>query len=261
MTQQQKNILILLAVADLIFICCLLPAVAFVATQPEGTNPVQMAMDTVQGFMPVTPTRRPTATPTRVLSPTPTPTLEPGWKLYPVDKDSFAIIVPASWNSMTIDPNTINSQLDSLAKNNPTIANILKAQGPDMIAKMRFVGVETDSSVTASGFAPNVNVVHDIETAGLTLNDVIELSKKELAAQKITPTINKITTLAGEMVEFKFTMPMTLLSKQTVNLSAVQYVILRGQDSYSISCVALDKQAVKYTPLCEKIGKGFRWTK
>jgi hypothetical protein len=64
---------------------------------------------------------------------------------------------------------------------------------------------------------------------------------------------------AGEMVEIKFTLPMKLSNNQTVNLASAQYLILRGRDSYAISCVALDRQAATYTPLCEKIGLSFRW--
>jgi len=54
-------------------------------------------------------------------------------------------------------------------------------------------------------------------------------------------------------------MPMKLNNNQNVNLTTAQYVILRGRDSYSLSCVALDKQAAKYIPICEKIALSFRW--
>jgi hypothetical protein len=64
---------------------------------------------------------------------------------------------------------------------------------------------------------------------------------------------------AGEAAEFRFSMPMKMSANQIITLTAVQYVIVRGRDQYAVSCTSTDKQAKKYTPICEKIGQSFRW--
>lgn len=259
MTSQQRNILKWLVLANLVLLFCLLPAVVFVAMQPPDSDPLQIAIATVQALLPPTPTRGPTATPTRVLSPTPTPTLEPGWKLYPSAQERFALAMPATWDSSVITRDKLSTELDNLAKKNPVIANSLKAQSADYLNNLRFIGFETDRAVTAGGFTPNINIIHSVESTDLTLDKVITASQKEFADSKIAAQNRRLKTSAGEMAEFKFSMPLKMSNNQTITLAAVQYVLVRGRDQYALSCTCADKQAAKYTPICEKIGQSFRW--
>ncbi|MBI5651367.1 MAG: hypothetical protein HZC40_13140 [Chloroflexi bacterium] len=254
MTSQQKNILTALVFGNIVLFCCLAPAGYFVVSQPAGTDPVQSAMTTVQAFLPATPTRRATLTPTQ---PPPTLPLEPGWKLAVLSADKFAIASPPSWEIKTLTPTNLAAQIDELAKKNPQLASSLKGQSAEYVAKIKFIGYETATSVVREGFMPNVNVIHNVEKSDLTLEDWIKASEKELAQYK--PSIRRVRGSAGEMAEIKFTLPLKIANNQTVNLASAQYLILRGRDSYAISCVHLDKQAATFAPICEKIGLSFRW--
>ncbi|MBI5301603.1 MAG: hypothetical protein HY868_05655 [Chloroflexi bacterium] len=254
MTSQQRNILTALVIGNVLLFCCLAPVGYFVVSQPPGTDPMQAASALAQSFLPATPTPRATFTPTR---PVPTPTLAPGWKLTPITSDKFAIATPPTWEVKTLTPSNLAAQFDEIAKKNPQLASSLKGQSTEVVAKIKFIGYETSANVTREGFMPNVNVIHDVEKTDLTLDDWIKASEKELTAYK--PSIRRMRSAAGEIVEIKFTLPMKLANNQTVNLASAQYLILRGRDSYAISCVSLDKQAATYLPLCEKIGLSFRW--
>lgn len=258
MTSQQKSILKWLALANVLLLCCLLPILLFVTMQPPGSDPLKAAIDTAQGFAPPTRTRVPTATPTRVLSPTPTPTLEPGWKLHPMAAEKFAVAMPSSWDSSAISKDRLAADMDNLAKKNPAIANSLKSQPAEYLNSLKFIGMETDRAATASGFTPNINIIHTVESVDLTLDMMVAASQKEFADAKIDAQYRRLKIPAGETAEFKFSMPMKLNTNQIV-LMAVQYVIVQGRNQYAISCTATDKQAKKYTPICEKIGQSFRW--
>jgi len=254
MTSQQKNILILLVIGNLLLFCCLAPAAYLFATQPAGTDLPQAAIATAQAFLPATPTRRATFTPTR---PIPTPTLEKGWKLTTAADNRFAISTPPTWEAKTLTPANLATQLDEIAKKNPQLAGSLKGQSAEYVAKIKLLAYETSPNVTRDGFIPNVNVLHEVEKTEITYDEGIKAWEKELSAYK--PSIRKVRGAAGELVEIKFTMPMKLTNNQTVNLASAQYLILRGRDTYAISCVVLDKQAATFMPICEKIGLSFRW--
>lgn len=254
MTSQQKNILILLVIGNLLLFCCLAPAAYLFATQPAGTDLPQAAIATVQSFLPATPTRRATSTPTR---PAPTPTMIAGWKLTTGANNRFAIATPPTWEAKTLTPANLAAQFDELAKKNPQLATSLKGQSTEQVAKIKFIGYETAPNVLREGFMPNVNVMNDSENMPVTLDEWSKASEKELTTYK--PTLRRVQGAAGEMVEIKFTLPMKLNNNQTVNLSSLQYLIMRGRDGYSISCVMLDKQAATFMPICEKIGLSFRW--
>lgn len=254
MTAQQKSILITLLLGNVVFFCCLGSAAYYVYTQPSGADPLQPVINIAQSFLPATPTRRPTATPTL---PVPTATMIPGWKLSVISADKFAIATPPSWEIKTLAPTNLAAQMDELAKKNPALASSLKAQPSEYVAKIKFIGYEAAASVVREGFMPNVNVMHDVETTDITLDEAVAAAQKELTSYK--PNVRRVKTSAGEIAEFKFTVPMKLPNNQNVNLASTQYLILRGRDSYAISCVHLDKQAATFAPICEKIGLSFRW--
>jgi len=254
MTSQQKNILTALVFANIVLFCCLAPAGYFVISQPPGTDPAQSVITIAQSFLPAIPTRRATVTPT---VPIPAPTLEPGWKLSVVSASKFAIATPPSWEIKTLAPTNLAAQMDELAKKNPALASSLKAQPSEYVAKIKFIGYEAAASVVREGFMPNVNVMHDVETTDITLDEAVAAAQKELTSYK--PNVRRVKTSTGEIAEFKFTVPMKLQNNQNVNLASTKYLILRGRDSYAISCVHLDKQAATFAPICEKIGLSFRW--
>ncbi|CAG0947198.1 hypothetical protein ANRL1_03800 [Anaerolineae bacterium] len=254
MSPQQKNILTTLILGNLVLFCCLAPAAYFVLSLPAGADPIQSAQATAQSFLPPTPTRRATFTPTR---PVPTPTLVPGWKLTTISSNKFAIATPPSWEVKTLTPSNLAAQFDEIAKKNPQLANSLKGQSTEYVAKIKFIAYETSANIIREGFMPNVNVIRDSENTDMTLDDWTKASEKELASYK--PSIRRVRASAGEILEIKFTIPMKLANNQTVNLASLQYLILRGREAYSLSCVALDKQAATYMPICEKIGLSVRW--
>lgn len=256
MTSQQKNIIKWLLIANFVLLFCIVPVVVFISIQPPGTDPVQVAVATVQALLPPTPTRGPTATPTRVL---PTPTLEAGWKLYPATPERFAIAMPATWDSQVISKDKLATSIDDLAKKNPTLANSLRSQPAGYLDNVKFVGFETDRTVIASGFTPNVNIIHSVEATDLTLDRVITASQKEFADLKINAQSRRLKIPAGDAVEFKFSMPLKMTNNQNVIMVGVQYVLVRARDQYGVSCTAIEKQAAKYTPICEKIGQSFHW--
>jgi hypothetical protein len=254
MTPQQKNLIAALVVGNFLLFCCIAPVAYFFYIQPPDADPMQSAYATVQSYMPATPTRRATLTPTRVI---PTATLEPGWKLTTVSASKFAIASPPSWDIKTLTPSNMAAQIEEIAKKNPQLAGSLKGQSAEYVAKIKFIGYETTPAVVREGFIPNVNVLHEVAKADMTLDDWIKIAGEELAAYK--PTIRKVRGSAGDMAETRFTLPLKLSNTQSVNLASAQYLIVRGRDAYAISCVVVDKQAAAYMPVCEKIGLSFRW--
>jgi hypothetical protein len=261
MTSQQKNILIFLAIADLIFVCCLLPAVAFVATQPADADPVQMAMDTAKGFLPATLTPR--ATSTRTATPGPTQTIAPGWKLYSVPKDGYAMALPNSWVYQELDAATIDQMVATLKKQNSPLTQVLETQGKQLIASgIRFYAIDGAAGSTMGGIATNCNIIRHTETQVYSLDYAVTSSINALEGQSMVVkpiTHRRVQLPVGEAEQLRYALNLTLANNQTIKTPITQYLVMRGKDSYIITFTTHSSLDAKYLPTFESIIKTFRF--
>lgn len=254
MTSQQKLLLLLLALANVLFLCCLAPAVFILVSSSPDQDPLQPALDALQVALPA---------PGPVAAPTPTPTLEAGWKLYAVPDDNFAIALPSSWKQLPLDQATVSADLDAVGKKNPEFANGLGGQTSSAAPLLKFIGVETAPDGIAGSFSTNVNVLHRTQPVQAPLEVYIPITLKALQDLPYAgrPILHeRVQTLAGEAEEFRYTNTLTTVNDENITTANRQYLLVHGRDFYVISCSAPLNQESKYAPIFEKIAASFRWT-
>lgn len=253
-TSQQRSILIVLGIANVSFLCCLVPAAIIVLS----SSPSQ---DLLQPLRDVLPIGLPSANSAASLAPTPPP--EPGWNLFAVPADSFAITLPSSWKQLPLDALTVSVDLDAVGKQNPEFANVLGGQGSSVASLLKFIGVETALDGSVGDFSANINVLHRTQPLPLPLEIYIPISLKALQDLPYggRPILHRrVQTLAGAAEEFSYSNALRLINGQTVKTVNREYLLLHGREFFVISCSAPLDQESKYAPICEKIAAGFRWT-
>ncbi len=254
MTSQQKSILIVLGLANLSFLCCLVSAAIILLSAFPNQDPLETARN-------ILPTGLSTSDSTPSHSPTPPP--QPGWNLFTVPSDSFAIPLPTSWKQLPLDQLTLRVDLDAVGKQNPEFANPTGLQAGSVASLVKFIGVETALEGSVGNFSTNVNVLHRTQLFEAPLEVYVPISLKALQDLPYAgrPILHRrVQTLAGAAEEFSYSNALRLINGQTVNTANRQYLLLHGKEFFVISCSTPVDQESKYAPICEKIAAGFRWT-
>ena len=254
MTSQQKAILIVLGLANVSFLCCLILA----ATILLSSSPNQDLLQPVRAALPI---GLPSSNSAGPGSPTPPP--EPGWNLFAVPADSFAIALPSSWKQLPLDQLTVTADLAEVGKQNPEFANALGVQTGSVASQVKFIGVETALDGSVGNFSTNLNVLHRTQPIQVPLEVYIPISLKALQDLPYggRPILHRrVQTLAGAAEEFSYTNALRLINGQIVMTINRQYLLLHDREFFVIACSAPLDQQTKYAPICEKIAAGFRWT-
>jgi hypothetical protein len=254
MSSRQRWILLLLALANILFLCCVIEAALVLLTTPPHQDPLQPALDAFQ-FAP------PSSAPMAARQPT--PTLEPGWKLYAVPTDSFALALPPSWKQISLDQTSVAAALDAVGQKNPEFANALGAPDSSAAPLVKFMAVDTALDGMVGTFSTNINVFHRTQPIQAPLEVYIPITLKALQdlpyiGRPILHT--RMQTLAGEAEEFRYTNTLKLLTDEDVTTANRQYLIVHGRQLYIISCSAPLSRESKYAPVFAKIAASFRWT-
>ena len=253
MTSQQRSILIVLGLANVSFLCCLIPAAIILLSPSPSQDVLQPARNILPIGLP-----SPDATPLA-----PAPPLEASWKLFNVPTDNFTVALPSSWKQLPLDVLTVSVDLDAARRQNPEFDNPLGAQGSSAAPLVKFIGVETALDGGMGNFSTTVNVLHRTQPVPVPLEIYIPISLKALQDLPYAgrPILHRrVQTLAGAAEEFSFSNALRLINGQTVRTANRQYLLLHGREFFVISCSAPLDQESKYVPICEKIAANFRWT-
>jgi hypothetical protein len=254
MTSQQRSVLIVLGLVNLACLCCLIPAAIILLSASPNPDPLQPLRD----FLPPG-----LASSNSTASRAPTPTAQPGWNIFSVPADSFAIPLPTSWKQLPLDELTLAVDLDAVGKQNPEFSNPPGVQTGSVASLVKFIGVETALEGSVGNFSTNVNVLHRTQLVEVPLEIYISISLKALQDLPYggRPILHRrVQTLAGAAEEFSYSNALRLINGQTVNTANRQYLLLHGKEFFVISCSMPVDQETKYAPICEKMAAGFRWT-
>ncbi len=252
MSSRQRWVLLLLALANILFLCCVIEAALVLVTTPPTQDPLQSALGSLA--------LAPSSTPITALAST--PTLEPGWKLYAASTDPFAIALPPSWKQIPLNETTVAAALDAVGQKNPEFANALGAQNSSAAPFVKFMAVDPSLDGMVGTFSTNINVLHRTQPIDAPLEVYIPITLKALqdlpyVGRPILHT--RMQTLAGEAEEFRYTNTIKLLTDENVRTANRQYLIVRGRELYIISCSAPINQENTYAPIFAKIAASFRW--
>ncbi len=280
MNPAQRNILIVLVILNAVVLCTVsIVASSFISGQSAQVANLAQATPQATRATP-TPSRAlasaetPSPTSTLVIRPRPTvgqsvriviPAVgvDPGWKLYAVDDDGFAIGLPPSWQQVDVDPAAIQAAINNLQTKNPSLASVFSAQASRLAATgIKFFGLDLDAQSLASNFVTNVNVLHEPLTLALNLDTYARLSIAQL--EKL-PNVQKpiaqrsVSITAGDAEELKYSLKITQPNGETLSTATTQYLVVRDKDAFVITLASSTTQAKNYAATFEKIGKSFRW--
>ncbi len=280
MTPTQRNVLVVLAILNVIVLCAVC-AVASSLINGQSAQVANLAQATPQATpATLTPSRAfksteiPSPTNTLVIQPRPTAgvavrtvipavDVDPGWKLYAVDADGFAIGLPPSWQQIDVDPASIQNLIDRFKASNPSYANIFSPQMSSLLAAgTKFLGIDLDAQSLASNFVTNAGISHELLPLAVNLDTYVKLS---IAQVEKFPIVQKpiaqrrVSLAAGDAQELRYSLKITQPNGETISATATQYLIVRGKDGFVITLETSAAQAKNYAATFEKIGKSFRW--
>jgi hypothetical protein len=190
----------------------------------------------------------------------PTKTAENGWPLYEKPADGFALTLPPGWKQYEMDRKWLEAALKDEGKRDPAMVNLLRGLEAQLAQGVRFFGI--DESTLPSGFATNANVLKEPFPGIASLDASADLSLRQLDAwPSIAKPINhaRLRIQGGEAERLHYVRSMTMPNGQAVNLAITQYLLVHGNDSYTVTLTTLDKSAAKYESTFDQIGQSFRF--
>lgn len=254
MTSRQKDILIVLALANILILCCAAPNLVYYldlgGVQARSVSIASTYLPTLSPIPPPTPTR-PSPTPTR---PRPTPTLEAGWRLFSAPQAGFAVALPAGWTGVELDAATLNMNLQRLRQTSPGLETTLRQNGRDWTgAGVKFFGADLT-------LGTSINIIVKDLPRDKTLDSLVQDNLALLAGRPeiIKPVEHWRTGLdAGEAEEFHFRAPAPKPGIPAVFTS--QYLLVHDQEQLVITLTTAPDQEKRYASIFDKIAKSFRW--
>ncbi|MBM3131160.1 MAG: hypothetical protein FJ009_21365 [Chloroflexi bacterium] len=271
MTSQQKLIVYVLVLANILIFCCGLPvAIWFMLPSEDQTiasapTPALKAAPTFPPTAIPSPTLPPT-TATRVIPLPATPVLtpaEPGWTLHSLPQDGFAISVPTSWAAQPSDPAALASLMRQVQEKNPQYAKVLGSQAPQMAAAgIKFIAIDLTPQPEAPNFATNLNVLRHTIPSATTFDAYVNTNVKQLQDSGIAKSITRrrVKLPAGDAEEIRYAAAMAITGAEKTQMALTQYLLVRNQQGYVLSFTTDPKLDAKYFPLFEKIVRSLQWT-
>jgi len=186
-------------------------------------------------------------------------TVKGEWKDYTVSAEGFALALPIGWTSLDLDPETIETSIKKVTKENPELGAIIN-QAEGMIAQgVKFFAFEFNNTQSAA-FPTSINVIRQELPNKPSLDEMAKLTTKQLEKMsnlEKKPTHRRIKIKAGEAEEFSYTMKVKS-GKQTIAVSFSQYVIVNQNDLFIITLATIQNQAAKYAPTFKQIIESFQ---
>ena len=197
---------------------------------------------------------------------TPTPTLEPGWVLIEKPEEGFAIALPPTWVEVDMRAPTMKDAIDAIRTQHPdltsTVLNYLETLDINELHAQGIIFVAFDRELPgglASNFGVNVNLARWSDGQDIAMDEVVEIYLETLASHNITaPRHSRVSLQVGEAEKFQYQRIESYPDGQMLNVNAVQYIFIRGQDVYVLTLGYTEEQAEVYASIAEKIAQGLR---
>jgi hypothetical protein len=185
------------------------------------------------------------------------PSLEPGWKLYSVSAEGFAIALPSNWEK--VDLNLTSADAAAAFKDNPAFVKFL--QGIQLNKYIKFFGV--DKQTVASDFATNVNVVGvSLPDSVTTLDQVVAAELATYKRLQVSTTHQRVHLSAGAAEQVDYTLTPNTASGGQVLTAIKQYILLRvgaHPTEFVVTLTTKADQAASYDVTFGKIANAFRY--
>ena len=273
MTKDQRIILIVLGVLNILCLCIIAPILLLNFGAPNTEAIVQPTTLTSLVLPPtstvtLTPLPQPTNTyvlayrPPSASAATVTPrTLESGWKFFQGTDASFGVALPASWDRVDFDRDRLSEMLKNLNGKNPQFASTLSAQSEQLATlNVKLFGFDLSNDALSSGFVTNVNVLQEPLAFTLPLETYAQLSVQNLekSASITKPTRKGVTIPAGAAQVIQYQLSLTTASGKTTT-STTQYLLIHSNTAYIVTFTTRPDKEKTYAPVFQKIAQTLQW--
>jgi hypothetical protein len=219
-----------------------------------------------------TPTPAPTPTspeitPAPGMLPTPDEPLNlaQNWREYRQSEDGFAVSLPPSWHKFDVNAETLSVALPALGVQNPALIALISREAGQRSrsgSEIHFFAFDLTSDAAGTGFMTNLNILHQPLTLSMGLSEFGAVNVRELeqVAQLARPVLQEQAILpAGRALRLSYQLVVDLGDNQRLDLSLVQYLLVRGREGYVITFATMPGQCQQYEATFERIAGTFRW--
>ena len=232
------------------------PTVARFTATPGSVRPTSVR--TTPTATRLLPRRTPTRTPMKQAA---TPVVPAGWTMHTRQADGFAVALPAGWKQIDLDPETLDSVLNDLKKQNPDLGFLIEGQARQLLATgVRFWAFDLSPASLASGYGTNFNILKQPMTTRVGIDFVAQLVAGQLenVSNVVKPVKYRRADLpTGDSAVLEYRMSLKT-PQGDVMLSITEYLVLTDDDMYAITFGTTAAQADKYAPTFEKVAQSFR---
>lgn len=172
----------------------------------------------------------------------------------------FSVELPASWADASNARARLLAETRRLAGDNPELAAVmdrLLAAGSANVA-VRMIGFDLAPSSLRSGFATNVNVVHEKTELPLALWRQAALKALTGMSFVVQPIWSQTVRLpGGNAVRFTYRARFTL-GRKRVDTAITQYAFVGGGSAFVLTYTTLPRLAAGYRATFEQSARSFR---
>lgn len=210
-----------------------------------------------------TPTTVPTPAATATLSSASMSAAEASWSFYTNKSEGMAIGLPPGWKRLELDRAGLEAGIEAVAKQNAELADALQAQANMLKSSgIRFYALDLGPEAVASQSITDVSIQKQTLESAPSFDVYVQanVTKLEEMTTVVKPVAHRRLQLeAGATEEVRYLVEVRATDGQTRTLAVAQYLMLRGNDSYVITCSTLDAYKDKYASVFLSIAQNFRF--
>lgn len=173
------------------------------------------------------------------------------WVLTEVRSEGFSLLLPPNWLQLPTDPATLEASIKEATKRDPKLAATVRAQAQALISnKVKFIAFDLTPEASATGHTPNINVIKQALTQGVSLDSYVEanLSGLEKTAGLLKPiTQQRVQLTTGEAEEVRYRLAARTPAGLPTTLAIRQYALIQDRTAYIITCSTTAGQSESFT--------------
>jgi hypothetical protein len=172
------------------------------------------------------------------------------WTVHDVPGSNTSIALPPDWQTIDMNPYTIEDSILLVSEVHPAYASYLWVQLPNMINQgTGFFGYDSTSETIDNGYATNISLLVEPLSESESLDFYLDSSVEMLTMiwgmhQTIEP--ETVTLPAGEAGRLQYDVELATPEGDPLDITLVQYLLLRDENAYIFTFASMVDQAESY---------------
>jgi hypothetical protein len=191
--------------------------------------------------------------------PVPEKTAENDWPLYEVPAEGFALALPADWEHIEINPQTLDDLVSKATDKYPGLRGMADSIRQEVKAGIKLYGFDNETATTGRG--TSVNVGKFALPAGGTLDALVEQNARQIPNRfKVTGPMKRErkTTLHADGERLQYRVQLNGPNGRPINLVLTQYFFVTDAHFFVVTYKSSDEKSEKNPHLATAICESFR---